>query len=107
MKNYILIIELKKRSMEELAEDFAGVKKSIERLSKGDNMLLFRATDLQQVQYLLRSDKTARQIIEILTRLESTRDDSLLVIECGEDFSGAHFSRAWTWLQRRVKAPAQ
>lgn len=84
----------------------AGVKEILVRLSLGKNncQLAYTSHDGASFGFFL---KTTRYAAAIRNVLESPGvgphplldEDSILIVEIGEDFKGHGFSRAWTWLQ--------
>ena len=111
MKKYIVIIRLGEAvpSKERVMEAVPKIKAEIEGISKKDCQLAFTTPDGSTFGFLLKTSIPAGVIHARLCG-DTTKDrrpsilrneDSILVVEVGDDLAGMGFSRAWTWLQHR------
>ena len=106
---YLAIIKVGQQqpTIERLREAIPAIQDALRRFSIGDLKLAFSSHDGSTFGILFKSEHHPGAIRSALTAssygTEHTavilNDDNLLVVQVGEQFSGWHFSRAWTWLQ--------
>ena len=87
--------------MQRLAADVPLVIETFKRWSDGEMEQVCRSNDGQLFGFFFKSTKPAQML---MTEFQSCRgtihEDSFIVFEIGDEFSGTGFTRAWTWLQR-------
>ena len=111
MNKYIVIIRLGEAlpTRERVIEAAPKIRSEIESISKKDCQLAFTTPDGSTFGYLLQASVSAGVINARLCGRGSNddgpsilrSDDSILVVEVGDDLAGTGFSRAWSWLQHR------
>jgi len=89
---------------ERIASVAPKIQDQIKKASKDEFQLAFTSDGGDSFGFVLCSTLAARQIMARLKGGDDSgatllNDDTLLVIELGDDFSGYGFSKAWTWLQ--------
>jgi hypothetical protein len=101
-RRYCGIVQLSKSSnLQRIAQDVPVFMDLFKRWSKGEMEQLCRSNDGQLFGFFFKSDKPEAMLTaEFETCGALATGDSFVVFEIGEKFSGAGFSRAWTWLQR-------
>lgn len=119
-KRYLVHIRIGsgKPPLHRIKQAAAGVKEVLESLTVGTGncKLAYTTQDGSSFGYFIKTNRHAGAIRAQLEcpgnpdnhLLENPKphipppllgEDSILVIEIGEDFSGNGFSKAWTWLQ--------
>lgn len=74
----------------------------VDRWSGKEREAVFHADSGYFSAFLLSSSKPAGAMqAEFRNSPGIGSADAVLILEVGEDYGGAGFSRAWTWLQRR------
>lgn len=99
---YIVIIQFDKtdKSLERLGQAATAVKQVIEQASGGEYEVAFTSADGKTMGFVMKSGKHPNIVRAALETNPGTRgQDSFLILELGEQFTGHGFSRAWTWLQ--------
>ncbi len=114
VKKYLMIFRVgdKHPDIKRLTEAFADVKEVLKIAAIGEIQPGLQSHDGSTIGLLFKSTYEAHGIGALLTGNTSTRrggggagtaallnDDSFLITEIGESFTGHHFVRAWTWLQ--------
>ena len=99
---YIVLVQFDKtdKSLERLGQAATAVKRIIDQTSAGEYEVAFMSADGKTMGFVMKSGKHPNVIRVALETDPGTQgQDSFLVLELGEQFSGHGFSRAWTWLQ--------
>lgn len=95
---------LKNPDTQRLAEFAAGLLGTMG--SFGDNEFAFRSAAGDVFGYFLEADKAAAQIRSAIEKSGYARTGDVIMVQEISDFAAVGNSRAWTWLQRRIrKAP--
>jgi len=105
MTVFLLTVQLKSDTDHaRLAEMVPKIMEQVRDISGGNSSQFFRSTDGILFGLLLESKLKARQIRAILdTAAIFQHEDSFILNEIGEDFAGAGFSTAWSWMQSRLR----
>lgn len=107
-KVFLIIVELGNSSnMQRIAKDIPGILSVFKRLSNGLPEQVFRSDNGRLFGYFTKSKKSINFFRAEFEKSGSTiNEDTILVLEVGEQFTGLGFSRAWTWLQHKALAQA-
>ncbi len=109
-RKYFVLIKLGNSTpiLQRVRESAKAIQLAIEKVSNNDCQLVFTSSSGDCFGYLLKTIVPSGVIkAELDGRTASSdtsalrSDDSVLVLEVGEDFTGTGFSRGWTWLQHR------
>lgn len=105
---YLILVQLGVVTQERIKECFPRVRKYLEGISGGEMKMIFATPSGDAVGCLFKTHLYAHKIITDLMGTSQNppagssilyRDDSAIVVEVGEDFSGTGFSQGWNWLQ--------
>jgi len=109
VKKYLMICRVghKQPDIKRLKEAFENVNDVLKIAAIGDIQPGLQSHDGSTIGLLFKSKYDAHGIGALLTGNAHVRggtaallnDDSFLITEIGESFTGFHFVRAWTWLQ--------
>jgi hypothetical protein len=99
-RRYCGLVQLKKFDTSRLSSDVPQIMTLFERWSKGEKELLCRSVNGELFGFLFKSSKPAQMMMtEFQSCTGTTGEDSFIIFDIGDEFSGFGFSRAWTWLQ--------
>jgi len=105
---YLIIVRLGVATAERVRECFPRVKDYLEKASDGEMKMVFASPSGDVVVCVFKTRLFAHKVITDLMGTSQNpppgscilhRDDSALITEVGEDFSGIGFSQGWAWLQ--------
>lgn len=106
---FLLVVKVgeSQPSVERRAEAGQQVKDVVEQVAhEGEYRFAFSSHDAATFGFLFLSswhpDEVRARLYTSRSKAEPSplrNEDSSLILELGEDFSGRGFSRAWTWLQ--------
>jgi hypothetical protein len=100
-RRYCALVQLSKSTtMQRVAADVPQIVETFQRWSSGEMEQLCRSNDGQLFGFLFKSSKPAQMLMAEFQSCRGTvHEDSFIVFEVGDEFSGTGFTRAWTWLQ--------
>lgn len=110
-KHYLVIVKYggEEPVINRIRESAPQIKQTIERISAGNCKLAFTSEGGDLFGYFVKTKSRAGVIKAALdgetrsTDISSLRnDDSVLVLELGQDFNARGFSNVWGWLQCNV-----
>lgn len=78
--------------------------KAIKSIESEAGQLVFTDSDGVTLGYVLITPKPLHVIRSVITKAQGWSDyDSCLILELTDGFTGVGFSKAWTWMQHRMK----